>query len=453
MISIMKHFSLQLFLFSIIFYSCAPAGKISKYANQYIFGDSSLKQAHIGIAVYDPDAQKYLFLKDADKNFIPASNVKIFSTYVGLKFLGTQLPGILFTENDTALFLKPTGDPTFLHSAFLTQPVATLIKQSNKKIYIHVQGWDTKKFGPGWSWDDYNDDYMPERSPLPIYGNTVKWHQVKTKKEEPQSPSDTIDTFIYSDPEIEGRVDFGKPSSDGRFKVVRNMSTNDVTLYEGRENNAIVEVPFVTNGIQTALQLIRDSLHKELIYMESAPSSAISSNFQPLVSRPLDSMLQWMMYHSDNLFAEQTIAMSSLLQTGRTDIDFFLDTLLRTELASMPDKAVWVDGSGLSRYNLFTPRDMIWALERIEKEFSWERVKGIFPTGGKGTLGGPFSSDSARVYAKTGTLSGVTALSGYMITSKNRKLIFSMMINNHRTTASMIRRKYAAFLHACMKRY
>lgn len=453
MISIMKHFSLKFFLLSFIIYSCAPAGKISNYANQFILGDSILKNAHIGIAVYDPETQQYLFQNNADKNFIPASNVKIFSTYVGLKFLGTQLPGILYTENDTALFLTPTGDPTLLHSAFLSQPVASLIKGSNKKIYIHVQEWDTKKFGPGWSWDDYNDDYMPERSPMPIYGNTIKWYQVKTKKENPQSPADTIDTFIYSDPEIEGRVDFGKPSPDGRFRVLRNYSNNDITLFEGKEKYATAEIPFVTDGIQTALQLIRDSLQKELIYMESAHPPAISANFHPLMSRPLDSMLQWMMYHSDNLFAEQTIAISSLMQTGKSNIELFLDSLLRTEFTSLPNKPTWVDGSGLSRYNLFTPRDMVWALDRLEKDFSWERIKNIFPTGGKGTLGGPFVADSARIYAKTGTLSGVTALSGYLITSKNRKLIFSMMVNNHMTSASMIRRRFADFLHACMKRY
>jgi D-alanyl-D-alanine carboxypeptidase/D-alanyl-D-alanine-endopeptidase (penicillin-binding protein 4) len=49
---------------------------------------------------------------------------------------------------------------------------------------------------------------MAERSPFPIYGNVVRWYQVKSKKENPTTPADTVDTFIYSDPELDGPVDF-----------------------------------------------------------------------------------------------------------------------------------------------------------------------------------------------------------------------------------------------------
>ncbi|MFZ9660744.1 MAG: D-alanyl-D-alanine carboxypeptidase/D-alanyl-D-alanine endopeptidase, partial [Chitinophagaceae bacterium] len=453
MISIMKKHSYYLFLLASILYGCSPTAKISKFARQNIIGDSALKHANVGIAIYEPEKHKYIYRNNADRYFIPASNVKIFSCYVGMKYLGDQVPGILYAENDTALFLVPTGDPTFLHSAFQSQPVAAFIRDATKKIYINTNNWKTEKYGPGWSWDDYNDDYMAERSPMPIYGNIIKWYQVKSKKEEPQSPSDTIDTFIYSDPEMDGSIDFGKPSADGRFRVSREWSQNNFTLFEGKEKNAMVETPFVTNGIRSALQLIKDSLHKELIPQDMAFPESIARSMQPLYSRPLDSLLKRMMYYSDNLFAEQVILMSSMMQLGVSNADLFLEHLLSKEFAALPDKPRWVDGSGLSRYNLFSPQDMVWILDKINMEIPWKRIETVFATGGKGTLSRSFAADSTLIYAKTGTLSGVSALSGYIQTRKKRKLIFSIMINNHNSSSALIRNRFADLLHECMKYY
>jgi len=112
-----------------------------------------------------------------------------------------------------------------------------------------------------------------------------------------------------------------------------------------------------------------------------------------------------------------------------------------------------VDGSGLSRYNLFSPDDFVWILTKMKREFSWERITTIFPTGGRGTLGSTYLQDSTRIYAKTGTLSGVAALSGFLVTNKNRILVFSIMINNHRQPASRLRKSVAAFLHDIIVNY
>ncbi len=63
-----------------------------------------------------------------------------------------------------------------------------------------------------------------------------------------------------------------------------------------------------------------------------------------------------------------------------------IDTLLKTDLKDLPQKPRWVDGSGLSRYNLFTPKDFVFILNKMKNEFGIERIKIIFPTGGRGTL-------------------------------------------------------------------
>ena len=75
-----------------------------------------------------------------------------------------------------------------------------------------------------------------------------------------------------------------------------------------------------------------------------------------------------------------------------------------------------------------------------------ERIKRVLPTGGEGTLKSYYIRDSNYVYAKTGTLSGVVALSGYLYTRKKRLLTFSVLVNNHQGSATEIRRSVEKFL-------
>jgi len=429
--------------------SCQTA-RIASIAKKQLAGDSSLAQAHTGIALYDPQKKHYLYRLQADKYFVPASNTKIFSSYAAMKLLGDQLPGIRYVELDTVIVLIPTGDPTFLHRDFLQQPVADFIRRAVKPLYIDVSLWSTPALGYGWSWDDYSASYMAERSPLPVYGNVVRWYQVKGKKEQPATPADTVDTFIYSDPELEGPVSFGKPERS--FRVDRARDQNAFTIFEGDEKLAETDVPFVTNGIETSLDLLRDSLHKEIRIWDKPLSRSVLLTSKDIYSRPVDSMLQPMMWRSDNFFAEQTLLMAGSVLTGKLNMSAAVQSVSKELLQGIPDKPRWVDGSGLSRYNLFTPQDFVWVLERMKNEFSWERITTIFPTGGKGTLR-PYVGEQGRLYAKTGTLSGVIALSGYVITKKNRTLIFSILINNHQQSTAVLRSRMGAFLKELIDRY
>ncbi len=81
------------------------------------------------------------------------------------------------------------------------------------------------------------------------------------------------------------------------------------------------------------------------------------------------------------------------------------------------------------------------------------RSKKIFPTGGEGTLSSYYKSDSTFIYAKTGTLSGVVALSGFLYTKKNKQLIFSVLVNNHPASATAVRRAVEKFLQGVRDRY
>jgi D-alanyl-D-alanine carboxypeptidase/D-alanyl-D-alanine-endopeptidase (penicillin-binding protein 4) len=153
-----------------------------------------------------------------------------------------------------------------------------------------------------------------------------------------------------------------------------------------------------------------------------------------------------MMSRSDNFFAEQTLLMVSNEFLGFMNDERIIDTLLKNDLKDLPQRPVWVDGSGLSRYNLFTPRDFVWILTKMKNEFGLERLKRILPTGGAGTLGTYYKQDSGRIYAKTGSLSGVICLSGFLFTQKNHLLIFSILVNNLNASGSLVRKAVAGYL-------
>jgi D-alanyl-D-alanine carboxypeptidase/D-alanyl-D-alanine-endopeptidase (penicillin-binding protein 4) len=153
-----------------------------------------------------------------------------------------------------------------------------------------------------------------------------------------------------------------------------------------------------------------------------------------------------MMHRSDNFFAEQSLLMVSNEKLGVMNDARIIDTLLNSDFKDLPQRPKWVDGSGLSRYNLISPQDFVAVLEKMKNEFDWNRITTILATGGDGTLGSYYNNYGGKIYAKTGTLSNNVSLSGYIITHKGKQYIFSVMVNNHLTSASRIRRAVEKFI-------
>ena len=179
---IMKRHGTRVALFaSILLYGCSASRSIGRIARAHLLQSPDLAAAQVGISIYDPSATTFLYDHQGDKYFIPASNTKLFTTYAGLKYLGDSLVGLRYLETDTAVFLMPSGDPTLLHPSYTSQPVINFLQRVRKRLWLTDANWRDRPLGRGWAWDDYNDDYAAERSPLPVYGNTIHWVQEKTK--------------------------------------------------------------------------------------------------------------------------------------------------------------------------------------------------------------------------------------------------------------------------------
>ena len=467
----LPYFLLLNFSFSLFLSSCSVSKQINKQANTILLNDTAISTGHIGISIYEPATNTYWYNYNATKNFIPASNTKLFTLYAGMKYLGDSLVAARLQNNRSDITIYPSGDPTFLNAEFEFQPLATILK-SFKTIYINNNNWKADALGNGWAWNDYNDSYMAERSSFPIYGNLIEF---SLKNGSLGVSNKTIQ--ILSGEGLDFDPETKKISSD-KFIIERSYGNNDFYIKKARFPFRKNSIPFKTDP-EFIADLLKDTLNSEDVTFYTSSSQESPDTFAKPISQPIknqeiekvvlrpetkslkytihsqpsDSLFKPMMHRSDNFFAEQTLLMASNEHLGYMSDEKIIDTILNSDLKDIPQKPRWVDGSGLSRYNLFTPQSFVYILNKMKNEFGWERIKNILATGGTGTLSSYYKKDSSFIYAKTGTLSNNCALSGYLITKKGKFLIFSVLANNYQSGATPVRRAVEKFIEGIRENY
>ncbi|NCI45347.1 D-alanyl-D-alanine carboxypeptidase/D-alanyl-D-alanine-endopeptidase [Sediminibacterium soli] len=428
--------------------SCSSSRKLSAAADSAILSNTDFASAHIGISVYDPAKASYLFDHQGDKFFVPASNTKLLTCYAVMKYLSDSLPGMRYErQGDGKVRISPTADPTFLHPDFAKQPVLELLKQLPAMAYAPNPQNRFQPLGRGWAWDDYEADYMPERSAMPVYGNTVSFYY--------RNDSLGVSPHFFYDSSNLSAINKTAPAQRKATRFSRKETNNAFYGIAGKAADfpaAGEAVPFTTktdNDIPLFIKLLADTLHTAIAVSEETISPAAKTVY----SQPTDSMLAIMMHRSDNFFAEQSLLMVSNEQFGFMSDTKLIDTLLKSDYKDMPQKPKWVDGSGLSRYNLVSPQDFVWLLTKMKNEFPWKRITAILPTGGTGTLASYYKNYAGYIYAKTGSLSNHLALSGYLLTKKGRTLVFSVMVNAAMAPAAAIRKGIEKFLTGIVDNY
>jgi D-alanyl-D-alanine carboxypeptidase/D-alanyl-D-alanine-endopeptidase (penicillin-binding protein 4) len=161
-----------------------------------------------------------------------------------------------------------------------------------------------------------------------------------------------------------------------------------------------------------------------------------------------------MMRESDNFIAEQLLLICSQLISDTLKPEIAIDFVSKNFLHDLKDKPQWVDGSGLSRYNLFTPRSIVQLWEKIYYRLPRERLFQLLATGGRsGTIKRWYNADPPFIFGKTGSLSNNHCLSGYLITKKGKTLIFSFMNNNFTSSVNEIRQNMDKILRLIYEKY
>lgn len=401
---------------------CTACGSLHTFKKQLRELESTglFKNQFTGVMVFDPETQDTLVHKNAQKYFIPASNTKIFSLFLGLNTLPDSLPTLRYKIVNNTLYFQPTADPLWLHPYLTDSTAVRFIAKFTKAFWVQRQMADNPK-GFGWAWEDFNTYYAPERSAMPIYGNVV---QIATGKSQ-----------LYTKPAY--FIQFTDTSSLHRFN--RLEEANRFFTNGSRDT---LEIPFKTDNI-TLLALLREATLTDIDTISTA-----MEGYRYLYGKPLDTLLVEMMHNSDNFMAEQLNLMVSGMLSDTLNGQKARDELLKKYLSNLAQPPRWVDGSGLSRYNLFTPESIVYVLNELYKTYPRERLFNYFPAGGQsGTLKNHFSGEQAPyVFAKTGTLSNNYALSGYLITRKDKVLIFSFMNNHYRQPLAKIKKEMETLL-------
>ncbi len=412
--------------------SCSP---ISKKALTKTFKQTEKKfQDHTGFALYDPQKKKTIYEFNSDKYFTPASNTKIFTLFASLNIIGDSIPGIKYLERNDSLIFWGTGDPTFLYkNTFTNDRIYSFLAFANQNLYFSSSNFNTPTFGAGWAWDDYNDNYSAERFSFPVYGNIFS---VQSKNKKAIVQPNFFSPFLH----------VGEPRE--KPEVIRSFYSNNFDYYPSAQSGEW-DIPFRTEPAFIT-ELLTDTLKRKVQYV----NNPISAAAKIMYSLPADSVYKVMMQESDNMLAEHLLLICAGIVSDTLQPEIAIDYVQQKFFTDLIDKPIWVDGSGLSRYNLFTPRSVVQVWDKMYQLVPRERLFPLLATGGKnGTLKNWFKSDQPYIFGKTGSLSNNHCLSGYLVTKSGKTLIFSFMNSNFTAPTSAIRKNMQEILNLIYEKY
>ncbi len=361
---------------------------------------------HTGILLVDALSGDTLYSHNAGRYFTPASNTKLFTFFAAIKMLPPQMPALKYGYRGDTLLVAGTGDPSALHPV-LNDSTALKFLGRHGNIAMINQNLEDAPWGPGWAWDDYDQYYSAPRSAFPLHGN-VLWLGAGADRliVRPEALRDSL-----------------MPRPGG---FARAQEHN--WFYRLPEAGDTLEIPFYTNPE------VERRLWQSVSGKTIAPTALRQGDsLRILPGIPTDSLLKRMMTYSDNFIAEQLMLAVSGALGDTLGFARARDHILTEFLPQLPQAPRWVDGSGLSRYNLFTPESLVYLLSRLYHEVPEERLFALLAQGGQpGTLEDWYAdAPQPYVFGKTGSLNNNHNLSGYLRTRSGRTVIFSFMNNNY----------------------
>lgn len=384
-----------------------------------LIGEGSFFDNHFtGFMLYDLDSQTVHYEKNSQVYFIPASTIKLFTFYASTMVLRDSTTLLRFVPKGNDVVIWGTGDPSWGYDK-VPEPLIKSFVQPYQKIHFSTSNWKDDAFGYGWQWDDYQYAYSAEKSPFPIHGNLITARNVNNR------PVISPDYFRNQ-----------LSSSDQTMRnVQRDLHTNNFYFNPRSYNGRTAQVPFITSQ-QTFALLAGRELNKEVVPSQDR----LPEQHFILKGIKTEPLYREMLQESDNFIAEQLMLMVSdeifkELNTGKA-----IEFVIKNYLQDLPDTPQWVDGSGLSRHNLVTPRTMVTVAEKIYRLYPDDLLFNLLPKGGvNGTLKNNYKATVPYVFAKTGTLSNNHSLVGYIKTRRNKTYAFAFMNNNYLYKASQVR--------------
>ena len=434
-----RYIKYQLVLFiSVLFTGCVSSRLTvdNQSIDKFLENSEAFDKSFTGFSLYDPEKGEYIYEYNAHKFFTPASNTKIFTFYTAKNIFKDSIPGILYEIRNDTIFFTGTGDPTLLDDDFPLQPAHDFLKNNGSTLVYAERDFYNARFGPGWAWDDFMYYFSPEKSSMPIYANVVHFSKYPNDAKLSIRPGRFNRSVMHL--------------KDTMFSISRMETENMYTVRHGQMPDSVDrKIPFLYST-PLFLRLLQDSLGKR-IYLASE-NFPLMENF--IYSQHIDSVMKKMMIVSDNFIAEQMLIMGAGYLFDTLDANLCIEYAIDQLIPELENQIDWVDGSGLSRYNKFTPRSINELLQKIYNEYPEELILEIFPKGGvTGTLKNNFKAQTPYIIAKTGSMSNVYNLSGYLVTKKGKWLAFSFMNNNFEVPSSFVKQEMEKILLNIHEKY
>lgn len=421
---------------------------------------------NMGIEVVDLNTGEMLYQRNAKHTFIPASNMKLFSDAAALLALGPDYRFVSQLSTDAtsleqgtlkgSLYINLPGDPSFTH-VHLNHLFAQLTNWGVNRIQgnvILISGRSSiNAHAPGVVARDLTYSYGAPVSPVILDENrlTVIVNPAYRVGEpaivEYKAPTNSIP--------IINQVKTAKtPAGCG---ISFNLDQENQLTVRGciavDQSSIIQRIP-IHNPLKYAQQVIKVQLANRHIALDGqillGKGTGASLLLASHASKPITQLMADTLKPSDNLYADSLFLQAATKLKGGT-VDWAqaqsaVKQFLQQQTGVNLQNAILTDGSGLSRLDLLTPNQTVTLLRYLHDRFplAYEYIAALPIAGQDGTLQRRLRKPTQQglVRAKTGSMTGIMSLSGYLYTANAHTLAFAIYINTRPGTSPSISGRY-----------
>ncbi len=425
------------------------------------------RSAQWGVLVVDPARGDTLYARNADKLFMPASNMKILTGGTALVQLGGDYRwstsmlargGVRDSVLTGDLIVRGTGDPSVsahMHAGDALAPLRAMADSLRAHGITRVRGrlvaapspFTDSPLGYGWSWSDLDDAFSAGVDALYfnegfaqviVRGGTRAGDPVRAQTRPALTYPALIVTATTVAPVARGAapadsaaanaISVGRDSSHAGVLVAGTVAAGD---------SVVAEITFRRQG-EAYLAALAEAMASRGIVVENRDGVAAgdATLLFTLKSPTLREVLPFFEKPSQNQIGEILFKTLALEKTGVGRADSASLVVARQVQAwgAAPDGFVIRDGSGLSRHDYLSPRTIVTVLGAVTTHPDFRAFYDALPIAGvDGTIRNRMKGTAAQgnLHGKTGTLDKARSLSGYVTTADGRLLIFSALCNNY----------------------
>ena len=385
--------------------------KLERKLNRSIAMEPVFKGAQVSISVFDLEEKKEVVSIQSDKNMLPASTIKLVPFLGALQTFGFTLPLFHYKKQGSRFYFWSSSYPLVGHPNHANEEAFTFLKKQKDSLFYIPRPMTSPDLGSGWAWDDTSFAFSAKKSNFPFHGNLVQI-----------SSSPESDRLRFSPPGFEQIIPYAKKQESYELLV------DDEIHRLSRVKADTLSLPF-TPSDSLFVQLVQDAIATP-IYRGSKQDVSLEGYKTLTTTKTL--LYKALLHDSDNLVAESLVLM--LCGTTQWELNTQQGLVaLYKQNNTLKSQFQQVDGSGLSRYNLASPKGLLEILGAIYEKIGLRHIKTLFPqANSEGTLT-PYAPqyNLEFVYAKSGNLRNNHALAGYIFTDTKKPFSFVISVNNY----------------------